>query len=416
MRKMDPKIPPITAETTLKNALLWLNTIRYGESGSVLQLQDDCEYRVLEIINNPIILKKVLGLYYKKYLFRYLPIDNRNLSESVRESIIGICLEKKLSFYNHLTSMTTPQIIKLIANKGYDIGLFISHISPLLNSSHFQPLIDLELLVRTNKNLSVIMFSEIDITSKKYHLLADKCSFLFDNIFPYPMYSEKDSRQFIKHYTNEWQISLDDRLTDQLAEVCGGYLWLIHQAIRNVRNDPKITLQEAVSNDLMTKKIEVLWNKFSNEQKEIIRKTAYDSISNKDTLTEEYQYLKSINIIRTPNNKTLLNIPILRIAVEKENKLEELKIIDNKIIIGKKDITLSLSKKERNMLLLLLSSKKKIVNRDLLAQHIWGNEWEEKYSDWAIDRLAYRLRKRLISLGIDGSLFQTVKKKGFVFG
>ena len=416
MRKKGLIIPPITEDTTLRNATLWLNTIRYGESGTVLQFQDDCEYRVLEIINNPIILKKVLGRYYKKYLFRYIPVDNRNLHELIRESIIGICLEKRLSSYNYLTSLTTPQIVKLIADKGHDIGLFISHVSPLLNSANFQPLIDLELLVRTNKNLSVIVFSEIDISAKKYHQLADKCSFLFDNLFPYPMYGEKDSRQFIKHYTNEWQISLDGYLTDQIVETCGGYLWLIHQAIRNVRNDPSITIQDVIGNGLMIKKIEVLWNKISEEQKEIIRKTVYDSISNKDSLTEEYKYLKSVNIIKSRYNKTILGIPILKLAIDKENKLDELKINDGKILLGKKDITLSLSKKERSMLQLLLSLKKKIVSRDLLAQQIWGNEWEEKYSDWAIDRLAYRLRKRLINLGIDESLFQTIKKKGFIFG
>ena len=61
MKRHKKQITPVTAETTLENARKWLNIIRYGESGTVIQLQDDCEFRILEIINNPKILKHILG-------------------------------------------------------------------------------------------------------------------------------------------------------------------------------------------------------------------------------------------------------------------------------------------------------------------------------------------------------------------
>jgi len=39
--------------------------------------------------------------------------------------------------------------------------------------------------------------------------------------------------------------------------------------------------------------------------------------------------------------------------------------------------------------------EEEIVSKDLLAEVIWGEDWEEKYSDWAIDKLVSNIRKKL---------------------
>lgn len=250
-------ITPITQKTTMENAQKWLNIIRYGESGTVIQLQDDCEYRVLEIINNPKILKSILGPYYKKYLLSYVPIDGKDLLIAVRKTLIGLCLERKIAPYNRLTQMTSANIVSFIAKKGYDIGLFISHVTSILQTKNYQAFVDLEFLIRTNKNLSVIVFSEQDLTSSKFDELFDKASFLFDNVINYPLYSEKDAKQFIHHYCAQWSMNIKQDLLLKIIELCGGYLWLIHEAIRHVRNNQNITPNEIVSNNLLIRKAEV---------------------------------------------------------------------------------------------------------------------------------------------------------------
>src|SRR3972149_11989183 len=103
MRENAKKIPVITPETTLENAHRWLNIIRFGESGTVIQPQDDCEYRVLEIINNRKLLKTMLGPYYKKYLLRYLPIDQKDLQKSIHEALVELCREKNIGSLKKLT-------------------------------------------------------------------------------------------------------------------------------------------------------------------------------------------------------------------------------------------------------------------------------------------------------------------------
>lgn len=408
--------PPITLVTTLSNAKKWLNIIRYGESGTVIQLQDDCEYRILEIINNPAILKSVLGLYHRKYLLKYVPIDQKDLPEAIKDSLIEVCIERKIATRGILSEMGNDEILREIAEKGYDVGLFISHIKTLLNKNNFQPLIDLELLIRTSKNLSVVVFSEIDITHGKYNLLVDKCSFLYDHIIKYPLYDGSDSRQFITHYNHHWNFSLPEKTIYEIIQACGGYLWLIHQTHRNLRDNPEMTIKQALTDGLLMKKLEIVWNKFTKEEQSIFRKIVLDTLQEKDALTHEFYYLKSIRAIFEDKEKVRLGIPLLTTLVEQENKLNKFKVRENNLFIGNIDITMKLTKKERILMLLLLSTKKRIISRDTAAKAIWGSNWEEKYSDWAIDRLVHRVRKKLKSLGIDEKLLKTVKKKGFIFG
>lgn len=415
MKKHRINVPPITAETTLANARRWLNIIRFGESGTVIQLQDDCEFRILEIIKNPKILRKILGPFFKKYLFSYLSLDEKDLFTTLKGKLIELCLAKKIGTSGTLSKLTHEELLSEIASKGYDVGLFITHITSLLKKD-FQPLYDLENLIRTSKNLSAVVFSEVDITHEKYNQLVDKASFLFDHIIKYSFYSEADSRQFIAHYNSHWQFSLPNQAIDEIIKSCGGYLWLIHHGLRNLRDNQLMSVDEAVADELMLRKLEVIWTKFTEKERDIIRKAYYGNLQESDTLRHEYDYLRTISIIKETGKKVELGIPLFSLVIEKENRLKEFRVKDDRIFIGERDITSALSRKERSFMLLMLTSLKKIVARDKAAQIIWGENWEEKYSDWAIDRLVHRIRKKLKALRIDEKLLKTVKKKGFIFG
>jgi DNA-binding winged helix-turn-helix (wHTH) protein len=56
-----------------------------------------------------------------------------------------------------------------------------------------------------------------------------------------------------------------------------------------------------------------------------------------------------------------------------------------------------------------------IVPRDTVAAAIWGADWEQKYSDWAIDRIAHRVRSKLKKFGPFDTMLKTIKRKGFLF-
>lgn len=43
----------------------------------------------------------------------------------------------------------------------------------------------------------------------------------------------------------------------------------------------------------------------------------------------------------------------------------------------------------------LLVQRGKTVSKDVIAETMWGNEWEQRYSDWAIDKLISTLRAKI---------------------
>jgi DNA-binding response OmpR family regulator len=52
---------------------------------------------------------------------------------------------------------------------------------------------------------------------------------------------------------------------------------------------------------------------------------------------------------------------------------------------------------EINLLNLFLEKENRPTTRDEVAETIWGKKWQEKYSDWAIDKAISRLRENLNS-------------------
>lgn len=75
---------------------------------------------------------------------------------------------------------------------------------------------------------------------------------------------------------------------------------------------------------------------------------------------------------------------------------------------------LHFSKSQRKVLRYLKNSNGKIVSKDTIAEIIWGKNWEDRYSDWAIDQLVHALREKISSAQYPGQLV-TKKGEGIIF-
>ncbi|KKP47002.1 MAG: hypothetical protein UR39_C0006G0049 [Candidatus Woesebacteria bacterium GW2011_GWA1_33_30] len=71
---------------------------------------------------------------------------------------------------------------------------------------------------------------------------------------------------------------------------------------------------------------------------------------------------------------------------------------------------LVLTKSEQKTFDLLLQKSDLVVNRDEIAQAVWGENWLSKYSDWQIDRLIYLLRNKLPS----NYKIKTLRNSGYI--
>lgn len=415
MAYLPTKEPPISLNTTISNARSWLNIIRYREYGTVIQLQDDSPYRVADIIEDPQILKKFLGPYYRKYLLKYVALDQGDLIPTIKTALLELIRDRKELKGKATPDQSVNQLLTIIGNEGFEVGLFIGGVGRLLTQSDFAPLFELEHILEKSRNLSVILFSETDITADKFSQLPIKCSLLFDHVSKYPLYEEADSRQFIRYNNSMWQMKMTVDTESEMIRLSGGYLWLISALQRYLRDNPESNLDAITTDFVLLQKLESIWSKFTNVEKNILRNVQNDTLLKEEIESHGYRHLLDMRIILLSGKKSVLGIPLLSQVIKRERKLDGIKVVDNKIYAKEIDITSNFSEYENKFLTLILARKREIVSRDEVAKILWGNAWEDKYSDWAIDRLAYRLRKKMKDIGADPELFKTAKRKGFMF-
>lgn len=101
------------------------------------------------------------------------------------------------------------------------------------------------------------------------------------------------------------------------------------------------------------------------------------------------------------------------LALEKESHL---KITEQqgKVFISGKDVATLLSVQELAIFKLLWEKKGEIVSREDLSGAMWGEAVQEKYSDWAINQLIRRIRRK-IGDNKRASVIGTIRDRGFVF-
>ncbi|EKD62898.1 MAG: hypothetical protein ACD_52C00024G0008 [uncultured bacterium] len=68
---------------------------------------------------------------------------------------------------------------------------------------------------------------------------------------------------------------------------------------------------------------------------------------------------------------------------------------DKKTYSSKEKKDYVFSSKERVVFNVLELGVGKVIERSEIAERVWGNSWEENYSDWAIDQIIHRLRGKI---------------------
>jgi DNA-binding winged helix-turn-helix (wHTH) protein len=407
---------PVSAETTEENAKKWLRIIRFHESGIIIQPQDDAEYRIPQAIENKDYLKRFLGPYYRKYILCSIPLDDYKLETAIKKSLIKALQDKKLAVPPRTDKMSPIQLADFIANQGFDIGLFIYRIGKMIKKIDFKAFLELEYLLEQSKNVSVLLFSEDDLTHPQYQILTDKCSVLFDHVLFYPFYNQKDCTQFVRYYQNQWRVKLPTSLVEKAIRLSGGYLWLLHHMLRNIRDGFENSFDNITSDELLISKLTIVYNKFKKEEKTLLEKAVLGLLGESDKTSHEFKYLEKIGVFKTNAGKTEISPPILTTIIRRELEINTLKVEDGKIVKKGTDITSEFTPNETKMLVSLVKKEKQTVKRETVAKVLWGKDWPDRYSDWAIDRIASRLRKKLKKLSIDPALIRTHKKKGFSYG
>jgi len=225
---------------------------------------------------------------------------------------------------------------------------------------------------------------------------------LFQNVDYYPLYNLEGSKDFIKFLATKWNTSISDKTIQDMAEECGGSFWLIKEAVRIYRDSALFEMHHPNLQSRLT----TIAKTFSPEELKTLV-----TLSTKQPNSSTHDYLQKIGYI-TNDNK--LSIPSLESYLSKTyTKKNNLVTVGDQIYFDSVNISMSLSKNENSILKGLMSKPNVTFDRDQIAQFIWQENSDERYSQWAIDQAIKRLRDKLVKMGLPSSTIKSIRGVGY---
>lgn len=257
--------------------------------------------------------------------------------------------------------------------------------------------------------ITCLLIFDVDITHPDGANLTRDYHILFQKIDYYPLYSSVDILIFIDYLCKKWKIDVNLKTKKEIVEKCGGYLWLIKEAVRQIRDVGSWNS----NSEAFEYKLQTIANSLKESEYLTITKIISKSRGLDETQIHSLKYLQKIGLLDKNNRLTvsLLKNAILKIGISKR----KLVLIKDKIFLNQVPVSKFFSQKEFRIIKLLLSREGETVTRDEIADVIWPMAVEENFSEWAIDQLIKRLRNRLTELLIPKTVLRSVRGKGYCY-
>lgn len=403
MAQLDLAISP---ETFKQNAQKWLRIVRFNESGIVLNFVGDHIYTVPTLLKDKKLLKELLGKSYPAYILFYHELSPSSTIEDIKKSLIHAAKVKKLEVSS---SHTIEKIIDQLIREGYEVAFFISRIEHhFVNKSELISRVD---YLARNHRVSVLYFSEQNLTNPSFVDHQREFRSVFQNVLYQEVYGRQDAEVFVTQNEKLWGIVLPQKIKEEIIKTCGGSLWLLRQAVRSFRNDPSVTPEALFSAHEVRSKAFSTWNQLFPNEQEVIRELIINQkTSVSDAMAFEF-LLRAGLLSKTPIGFSL-TIPLIVEAASTSFENKGLYREDGEIYWNEKNLTPLLTKKEYTLLEFFLKHKKTVICREDLGQALWK---EKDFSVFALEKLISKLRKKLIHLGMPQNSIKAQKGVGYVF-
>ena len=290
------------------------------------------------------------------------------------------------------------------------LGCIISNFELLVKEKKYRLIRQLVELEEADPRYRFLFFSEVDITAPDIANQFDKPS-VFSNVEYFTLYEVLDRKLFVKYLEHKWNIYFNSILKKKVIVQCGGYLWLIKQALRYVY-EHKITDDKKIwKSDEILIPLEIIFSSFSDTEKEVIKKIILKKKITESKELHSLSHLKKLKMICGSS----LSVPLLERYIRTLSLEHDVKVTQRSIEVNGVVIDGYLSPKEKKAFRILVERKNEIVSRDIVAKAIWPIDTEEYYSDWAVDRIIARLREKIKSLGMPKEYIKTVRGNGYMF-
>jgi hypothetical protein len=230
-------------------------------------------------------------------------------------------------------------------------------------------------------------------------------SIMFQNQFIYSLPIDQPTiKSYIENFSAQWHIPATDREKQEIADFCGNQPWITNEVLRLKDLSDTDSVSKIIQSPSVLDRIWQLWGLFPEYYREYFSGSSPDSATNKKVENEltGFGYLNPQN--RQPIGRWLSD------AI-KNSHYTALKTTDKSLIFNQQNISHKFSAGEIRIIHQLFSSHTP-VSREQIAKCFWQEKSDELYSDWALDAVISRLRKKVAKFRLPLSI-KTVRGIGY---
>jgi len=355
---------------------------------------------------------------------------NAKCQKLLEGSKISIFDDPESTYSNLLEGLRN--LLKDVIAAGFNIVFFVGDFDELsfANKIFYNNLMSLWNDLNPNFHY-VFLLRETLARQQNLQLWGELSEAILQNIVFVPALNEEDTDYMIEHLKNEYSLKLSSHQLNTIREICGGHPYLLRVAFRILANHFDKHLTRDQIRDLFYDNYELRWagQKIfeirNSEEKILLKKIALREQFDKKANKEVYEFLTNMGLVKVINKELRPFNKLFSRTIQGFEKTELIKkeeeqgdiSLDNKtgaITYKGRTVEERFTRQEYSVLAEFLRSPDKLVSRDDVGKILWGKEMYEKYSDWALDQLISKLRKKLKGLDVSGKLL-TIRGKGYKF-
>lgn len=389
-----------------KEAQKWLGALKRKESVSVSFIpKTDRIIRLEQLLGDKQTLRAHLGPP-SAYHFQIVDFSSTTV-ESASD------LEQKISGLLHSSGLSEKPLqfqawMAWFQKQKRTLILIIPEGEKLLNPIGKNALSSLSYLVDSYyPHVLVLSFFESHLTHSSYSSLLPPSTRLYANVFQYPLYETSDVLAFIALLEKEWGLKIDQKMKDGIVDTCGGHFWLVKEAVRQITAtgtwDPE--------DEAMLFRLRSIYHQLLPSEQNVLKKLV---AGKSDFSLEERLSLDYLQRMRVVHARQVTIGMFTHYILKYEEKPAGFTIVNNVVFLNTVPVDKFFSRKERRVLKVLIEHEGVVVSRNDIASVLWPADTEAQYSDWAIDQIISRVRKRLSELYISPETLAVVRGKGYL--
>ncbi len=327
------------------------------------------------------------GMLYRLYQFR----DHYDSKHTQHLNIVDMdtsLIADGLSLSSRLSEMSDRPTI-LVARRAF-LGPDKQDLSQALQS-----------LSLTHQSGLLVIHESAPIELKMQSNLP---SVMYHQLIPFSPISDQSSMSlYLKNLAKDWDIKLLKEDPQIFIDYCHNQTWLLNELLRLRLANPNLPASQLLTSSSIHIKENLIWDQLPQIYQDYYLGTLKSNIILSDLEAE-------ITAFKLPLFTQIQSHPYFANTLDQVKK-SLFTISSSRIIYRSADLTKYFSQSERTVLA-IISCSPTPTNKEAISEAYWPINSAEKYSDWAIDQLMSRLRKKITKYELPISI-KTFRGNGY---